>query len=168
MVLVERLERRGRCRGGAGRAEPRLRAADPKLITGLDAARQADDRSQAGVELQLGEPRVEAAARDQAASCVPSSTMRPLVEHQDAVAGQHGREPVRDHQRGAALHQPLERRLHQRLALGVERRGRLVEQQERRVAQDRARDRDALALAAGQRHAALADRRVVALRQPVG
>ena len=60
----------------------------------------------------------------------------------------------------------VERGLHQRLALGIERRGRLVEQQQRRVAQDRARDRDALALAARQRDAALADRRVVALRQP--
>ena len=44
-----------------------------------------------------------------------------LVHHQDAVAGEHGREPVRDHQRGALRHQPLERGLHQRLALGIER-----------------------------------------------
>ena len=29
-----------------------------------------------------------------------------VVQHQDAVAGQHGREPVRDHERGAPLHQP--------------------------------------------------------------
>ena len=56
-------------------------------------------------------------------------------------------------------------RLHQRLALGVERAGRLVEQQDRRVAQDGAGDGDALALAAGQRHAALAEQGVVALRQ---
>ncbi len=54
-------------------------------------------------------------------------------------------------------------RLHQRLAFGVERRGRLVEQQDRRVAQDGAGNRDALALAAGQRHAALADLAVIAL-----
>ena len=42
--------------------------------------------------------------------------------------------------------------------------GRLVENQDRRVANDRARDRDALALTAGQRHAALADHRGVAVR----
>ena len=48
------------------------------------------------------------------------------------------------------------------LAFGVERRGRLVEQQQRRVAQNGARDGDALALAARQRDAALADRRVEA------
>ena len=29
--------------------------------------------------------------------------MRPCVQHQDAVAGQHGREPMRDHERGAVL-----------------------------------------------------------------
>ena len=40
-----------------------------------------------------------------------------------------------------------------------------VEQQQRRVAQDRARDRDALALAAGQRHAALAELRLEAAGQ---
>ena len=53
--------------------------------------------------------------------------------------------------------------LDQRLALAVEARGRLVEDQDRRVGEDRARDRDALALAAGELDAALADHRVVAL-----
>src|SRR5208337_4781333 len=72
---------------------------------------------------------------------------------------------VGDDQRGAALHQRLERALHQRLALGVERRGRLVEQQDWRVFQDGARDGDALALAARKSHAALAEFRVVAFRQ---
>ena len=48
--------------------------------------------------------------------------------------------------------------LHQRFALGIERGGRLVEQEQRRLAQNGARDGDALALAARQRDAALADR----------
>ena len=59
----------------------------------------------------------------------------------------HGRQPVRDHQRGAALHDLVERLLHQRLALRIERAGRLVEQQDRRVAQDRPGDGDPLPLA---------------------
>ncbi len=59
----------------------------------------------------------------------------------------------------------FERLLHQRLALGIERRRRLVEQQQRRVAQDGAGDGETLPLAAGQRDAALADQRVEALRQ---
>ena len=81
------------------------------------------------------------------------------LHHQDAIAGEHRRQPVRDDQRRAVLHQPLERVLHQGLAFGVERGGRLVEQQGRRLAQDGAGDGDALALTARQRHPALADRR---------
>ena len=59
----------------------------------------------------------------------------------------------------------VERLLHGALGLGVQRAGGLVEHQHRRVAQDRARDRDALLLAAGEAVAALADERVVAVGQ---
>jgi hypothetical protein len=64
-------------------------------------------------------------------------------------------------------HQVLQGILHQALALGVEGAGGLVQQQQRRVAQDGAGHGDALALAAGQAHAALAEEGVVALRQPL-
>ena len=57
-----------------------------------------------------------------------------------------------------------QRLLHGQLAFRIERAGRLVEQQDGRIAQDGAGERDALALAAGQRHAALAEPRCVALR----
>ena len=53
--------------------------------------------------------------------------------------------------------------LDQRLALAVEARRGLVEDQDARVGENRARDRDALALPARQLDAALADDRVVAL-----
>ena len=49
------------------------------------------------------------------------------------------------------------------LHLRIERARRLVEDQDRRVLQQHAGDGDALALAAGQLHAALADVRVVGL-----
>ncbi len=52
-----------------------------------------------------------------------------------------------------------------RLVFGVDRGERLVEDQDRRVAQQGAGDRQALALAAGEQHAAFADHRGVALRQ---
>ena len=52
-----------------------------------------------------------------------------------------------------------------RSARGVERARRLVEQQDRPVGEQRARDRQALLLAAGKRDAALAERRVEPLRQ---
>ena len=51
------------------------------------------------------------------------------------------------------------------LRLGVERAGRLVEQQDRRAVVDGARDRDPLRLAAREPQAALADPRVVAERE---
>ena len=59
----------------------------------------------------------------------------------------------------------VERLLHGALGLRVERRGRLVEHEDRRVAQDRARDRDPLLLAAREAVAALADDGLVALGQ---
>ena len=62
-------------------------------------------------------------------------------------------------------HQAVERLLDHRLVLGVDRRQRLVEHQDRRVAQQRAGDGDALALAARELDALLADHRAVALRQ---
>src|SRR3546814_19666288 len=56
----------------------------------------------------------------------------------------------------------LELTLDRGLDLGVERRGRLVEHQDRGVLQDHAGDRDTLALPARQLHPALADEGVVA------
>ena len=85
-----------------------------------------------------------------------------LLEHDQAVERRDGREPVRDGDHGLALHQRRERLLDRRLDLRVERRGRLVEDQDRRVLEDHAGDGDALALAAGELDAALADMGVVA------
>ena len=96
---------------------------------------------------------------------MPRSAISPMVEHDDLVGGDNGREPMRDHERGAVLRHALERVLNVLLGVAVERRGRLVEQQDRRRLQDGARDRDALLLAAGKFQAALADLGVVALRR---
>ena len=60
---------------------------------------------------------------------------------------------------GAAPHQIVERRLDGALAFGVQRAGRFVEQQDRRILQDGAGYGEPLALAAGQLHAEIADRR---------
>ena len=77
----------------------------------------------------------------------------------------HGGQPMRDDQRGALVRDPRQRALDRRLGFVVDRRGRLVEHQDRGLAVQRARQRDALALPAGQLRAALADLAVVALRQ---
>ena len=66
-------------------------------------------------------------------------------------------QPVRNGDHRAPVHQPVERRLDRPLALAVQRAGRLIQQQDRRVLQQRARDRQALALAARQLDAAIAD-----------
>ena len=63
------------------------------------------------------------------------------------------------------LHRDFERRLHGALALRVERGGRLVEQQQWRILEHRACDREALALSSRQAQAALADLGRVALGQ---
>ena len=79
------------------------------------------------------------------------------VEHHDAVRVLDGRQPVGDDDGGAPAHQRLERRLHVALRFGIERGGGLVEHQHRRVLQQRARDRQPLALPPGELHPVLAD-----------
>ncbi len=100
--------------------------------------------------------------------------MRPLlddaavVEDDQVVHGRDRTQPVRDDQRGPALHQLPQRLLHEGLALGVQRAGRLVEEQDGRVAQDRPGQCDPLTLPAREFDAAFPDHRVEARREVVG
>ena len=87
------------------------------------------------------------------------------LEDGDLIRLADRRQPVGDRQRRAAFRELVERGLDGSLGLGVEGARRLVEDQDRRVAQDRARDRDSLLLAAGEAVAALADKRVVTVRK---
>ena len=103
------------------------------------------------------------ARRAQAACVIALLDDAALVHHDQPVHRRDGRQAVRDRHHGLALHQPVQAFLDRGLDLAVERAGRLVEQQDRRVLQHHARDRDALALAARQLDAALADVRVVAV-----
>jgi hypothetical protein len=68
---------------------------------------------------------------------------------------------VREDQRGAPLHQPLQRLLDYRLVLRIDGRQRLVENQNRRIDQQGARDRETLALATREPRATLSDDRTV-------
>ena len=72
---------------------------------------------------------------------------------------------MRQDQRRPSNHQPVERLLDDRFVLGIDRGKRLVEDQDRRVAQQRSSDCQPLALAAREKQAALADHRGIALRQ---
>ena len=91
---------------------------------------------------------------------------RAVLEHDDTVRPDHARQPVREDEGRAAPHQPVERALDDRLVFRVHRRQRFVENQNRGVAQQRASDRDTLALAAREPDAPLADHGAIALRQP--
>ncbi len=79
----------------------------------------------------------------------------------------HRGQAVRDHQRSAAALKRFQRLLHHALAGRIQRARRFVEQQDRPIGEQRARDREALALAARKRHAALAEHGIHALRQAV-
>ena len=72
---------------------------------------------------------------------------------------------MRDRDDRPSLREALERGLHRTLGLRVERGRRLVENEDRGVAQDRPRDRDPLLLPAREPVAALADDGLVAVRQ---
>ena len=101
-----------------------------------------------GLRASHGDERGVAPARDapRARRGVPRSTTRPRVEHHDLVGVAHGGEAMRDHEAGDAARAQV--RLDARLGRGVERAGGLVEDEDRRVAHQRARDLEALALAA--------------------
>src|SRR5205085_12261146 len=86
----------------------------------------------------------------------------PMIEHHQPIHARDGRETMRDGDHGLAGDQRAEALLDRGLDLGVKRRSRLVEHQDRRILEDHARDRDALALPAGELDAALADLRLVA------
>ncbi len=88
-----------------------------------------------------------------------------LVHHQDAVGADDARQAVGEDERGAPDHEAIEGFLNDLLVFGIDRGQRLVQNQDRRIAQKRARDCDALPLAARQAHAALADDGSIALRQ---
>src|SRR5882757_196137 len=89
------------------------------------------------------------------------------VEDDDLVGIDDGRQAMGDHYRGAAAAHLFERALDFLLGAGVERAGRLVEQQDLRVLEDGTGDRHPLLRAAGQLQAALADGGLVARRQPL-
>src|SRR5499426_1864144 len=118
----------------------------------MDSCLQAMQRCIAAAGLDQG---VMGAVLDQAAA----------LERDDAIRRPHGRKPVRDDENRPPLRDLFHVLLNDTLALIVEGARRLVEDQNARVGNERAGNRDALALAARAGRAALADDRVVAFAQ---
>ena len=90
-----------------------------------------------------------------------------LVDHRDALGQPQRRTPVSDEDRGAVGHEVAQRVVDRLLGRGIDRRRGVVEHEDPRIGEDRSGQRDALALAAGQREPALAHHRVVAVGQRV-
>ncbi len=90
------------------------------------------------------------------------------VEDDEAVHAGDGAQAVGDHEGRASVHEPPQGVLDEDLALRVQGAGRLVEQQDRGVAQDGPGQGDALALAARELHAPLPHQRGEALGELVG
>jgi hypothetical protein len=91
-----------------------------------------------------------------------------LLDDQDLVGAADGGEAVGDDKGGTALHEEVEAALDEGFGFGVEGAGGLVEDEDTGVGQDGAGDGEALALAAGEFDAALADDGVVLLGEAVG
>ena len=106
--------------------------------------------------------RAYAPPRARSAVCVPRSTTRPRSYTRIEVGAQDRREAMGDRQCRAAAHRGLDRALDEPLADGVERARGLVEDEDARVLQQDARQRDALLLATRELVAAFADHRVIA------
>src|SRR5687767_10452513 len=115
-------------------------------------------------ELQVVQASVGAALGKQLAvrSTLDDS---PAIEHQNLRRVLNRGEPVRDHEHGAALEEPIDRFLHETLRFGIERRRGLIENEDGWIDEQRTRDRDALSLASGESSPALAEERVVPLRE---
>src|SRR5262249_55211874 len=90
---------------------------------------------------------------------------RPVAQHDNPVTAPYGRQPVGDDEGGPPHHWPLDACHHQRLGGDIERRGRLVQYQDRRVPQQSARYRDTLLLPLGKCDPGFADDRVVSIRE---
>ena len=88
-----------------------------------------------------------------------------VVEHDDRVGAADRREPVGDDERRSTGEEPAKAALDLPLRADVDRRGRLVEDEDARVGEERARERDELSLAERELEAPLADLRVVAVRE---
>jgi len=80
-------------------------------------------------ELQPMQARVQTVAGDELRVAAEFDDLA-AVEHDDAIGALNGREPVRDHDRGAPLHQRIQSGLDVALRLGVERGGGFVEDQD--------------------------------------
>src|SRR3954471_2053333 len=105
------------------------------------------------------------AARIHQGRMAPPFDHAAIFHEQDQVGAADRRETVRDDERGPVGQQVSHRRLNQLLALRVEVAGGFIQNEDLRRCENRPRDCEPLLLPTRQLDAALADERVIALRQ---
>src|SRR5262245_63418703 len=99
--------------------------------------------STSGPELQIVQPAIQAVRGQQVP--VRAALHDPAFgEHHDEMGVLHGREAVRDDEDGAMRHQPVDGFLDEALGLRIEGARRLIQDEDGRIAQQRAGDGDAL------------------------
>src|SRR5581483_9285489 len=153
-LIPPRRQRRRRLRSSRRRSRDVLH-----LRASLDGVRELPLEETVLVDLAVDRARalqllVRPARRDTA-----------VVEDDDLVGERDRRQAVRDDQRRPVARRSAQPRADLGLRRRVDRRGRVVEDEDARIDRERSRDRDALALAARQGDPALADHGVVALGQ---
>ena len=99
-----------------------------------------------GLLLQRPHASIGAAAREQL-TVRSALDDAPALEHEYLVCVHHRREAMRDDERRVAARDARELLLNALLRRRIERRGRLIEDQDARTLEDRPGDRDALLLA---------------------
>ena len=87
---------------------------------------------------------------------------RAAFEHRNHIGAANRRKAVSDDEHRAPSHQIVQRALHEHLGFGIELGSRFIENQNRRIFQERARNRQPLALAAGKPLAAVANQSLIA------
>src|SRR5262247_2670478 len=87
----------------------------------------------------------------------------PFLQHQNAVSAADAGKPMSEDQCRASLHEPFQRLLDYGLVLRVDRRQRLVQDEDRGIDQQGASNCETLALAARKARTALSDYGLVAL-----
>ena len=124
------------------------------MLPGQQALLQLE---RSGVELvvraMLGDELVVRATLDDAA----------VVKHDDHVGVAHGREPVRNHERGTPVHEGVHAPLHDLLGARVDGGRCLIQDHDRRVCNGRARNGEQLALTLRELGGVVGQHRVVAL-----
>ena len=134
-----------------------------RVLRSRDVAVAEIDSLGAVQGLRGHQPVVDAVPRHQL-RMRPALGDPPILQRQNAVRGNDARKPVGENQGRTAFHELIECFADDGLAVRIDRGQRLIQDEDRRVPEQCAGDRNSLPLSAGQPDAAFADHGAIALR----